>query len=81
MIGSGANGELTFLDMIGLLSFYIGTLNLEENLTQSDKQELLEDFSQEINRLLSEIHQHLAIQDDKIDKILEILSNDSRGSI
>lgn len=73
-IGSGDNGQLTFLDMVNLLSFYIGTLNLNENLTQGDKQELLETFSKKAQFLLDEIHQHLSNQDKKIDKILEKLN-------
>lgn len=77
-LGSGPNGEFTFLDTLGILSFLIGTMNLEENMTQGDKQEILETFSQKADDLLREIHQHLEKQDDKIDKILEEVSNDGR---
>lgn len=77
-LGSGPNGEFTFLDILSILSFLIGTMNLQENLTQGDKQELLETFSQKADDLLKEIHQHLEKQDNKIDKILEEVSNDSR---
>ena len=80
-LGSGDNGQFTFLDTISLLSFMIGTMNLKENLTQGDKQELLETFSQKADDLLKEIHQHLKDQDNKINQILEILSNDSRRNI
>ena len=41
-------------------------LNYEENLSQSD--------FQEVTRLQTEdIHKHLLLQDEKIDKILEVL--------
>jgi len=80
-LGSGENGEFTFLDILSILSFLIGTMNLNENLTQGDKQELLEEFSTKADVLLKEIHSHLEKQDNKLNKILEELSNDSRRNI
>ena len=65
-LGSGDNGQFTFLDIISLTSFLIGILNLDENLTQGD----LQDKAQLI---LDEIHGHLQRQDDKIDLILQRL--------
>ena len=75
-LGSGENGQFTFLDTISLISFMIGVMNLNENLTQGDKQDLLETFSQKAEELLNEIHGHLQEQDEKIDKILEELTHD-----
>ena len=75
------NKQLTFLDIINLMSFCIGLMNLDENLGQGDKQELLEEFSRKADGLLQEIHSHLADQDKKIDKILEELANDNRRYI
>lgn len=77
-LGSGENGEFTFLDTLGILSFIIGTMNLNENLTQGDKQDLLQEFSSKADLLLKEIHSHLQMQDDKLDKIMEEISNDNR---
>ena len=37
-VGSGANGELTFLDIITLISFFVGIENLDLNITQDDVQ-------------------------------------------
>ena len=68
-LGSGDDGEFTFLDIISLTSFLIGIMNLEENLTQGD----LQDKTQLI---LDEIHSHLQEQDDKIDEILRRLNNE-----
>lgn len=76
-LGSGENGQFTFLDTISLISFMIGIMNLNENLTQGDKQELLKTFSEKADSLLKEIHSHLERQDIKIDKILKELSHDS----
>ena len=80
-LGSGINGEFTFVDILGVLSFIIGMMNLDENLTQGDKQDLLQEFSSKGDLLLKEIHSHLEKQDDKLDKLLEVISNDSRRSI
>ena len=75
-LGSGDNGEFTFLDTITLVSFIIGLMNLDENMTQGDKQDLQEDLSQKADLLLSEIHGHLE-QQDAILKRLEAKLNDS----
>lgn len=80
-LGSGENGEFTFLDALGILSFVIGAMNLNENLTQGDKQDLLQEFSTKADLLLKEIHSHLEKQDNKLDKLLEEISNDSRRNI
>lgn len=80
-LGNGENGRLTFFDAINLTSFIIGMMNLNENLTQGDKQELLETFSKKADDLLNEIHSHLKEQDTKINEILEELHNDNRRNI
>lgn len=67
------NNQLGFVDILSIMSFVIGLMNLDENLTQNDKQELQQDLSNQVHLLLNEIHSHLQNQDDKIDKILEIL--------
>ena len=77
-LGSGDNGEFTFLDTLSLISFFIGMSNLGENLNQSDKQDLQKDLTDKMNIILNEIHSHLQQQDDKIDLILKELNNDSR---
>lgn len=68
--------QMTMIDILSILSFCISLINLDENLGQSDKQELQNDLSKKINVVLSEIHSHLEEQDKKIDKILEVVSND-----
>lgn len=78
-LGSGQNGQFTFLDTISLISFLIGVMNLNENLSQSDKQDLVQELNKKAEQLLTEIHTHLENQDKKLDKILELLEarNDS----
>ena len=72
-LGSGDNGEFTFLDIVSIASFLIGVMNLEENLTQGDKQELMENLSSKADLLLKEIHRHLEEQDSKLDEIIKRL--------
>ena len=65
--------ELGFVDLLSIASFCIGLMNLDENLTHNDKQELQESLSKNVEKLLNEIHGHLQEQDDKIDLILQKL--------
>lgn len=72
-MGSGQNGQLTFIDLLSMMSFLIGLMNLEENLTQGDKQDLMTEFDTKASALLSEIHNHLADQDRKLTEIIALL--------
>jgi len=72
-MGSGQNGQLTFIDLLSMMSFLIGLMNLEENLTQGDKQDLMTEFDTKASILLKEIHQHLADQDTKLTQIVTLL--------
>ena len=72
-MGSGQNGQLTFIDLLSMMSFLIGLMNLEENLTQGDKQDLMTEFDTKASALLSEIHKHLADQDRKLTEIIALL--------
>lgn len=83
-LGSGDNGELTFLDAIGLASFLIGVQNLDMNLTQDDKQDIQHTFDQRLSQTVSEVHTHLEIQDKKLDEILkrlEAIQNDNQRDL
>lgn len=70
------NNQFEFLDILNIMSFYIGLLNLNQNLTQNDKQDLQKQLDEKINLLLKEIHTHLEQQDEKINNILEMMKND-----
>lgn len=76
-MGSGENGALTFVDLLGILSFAVGLQNLEINLTQEDLQresaKLDARVDEQVRRALSEIHAHLKVQDEKIDRIIKEL--------
>ena len=73
--------DIDILDLITVLSFLISIENLDQNLTQNDKQELQQDLSEKAERLLNEIHGHLEAQDKRLSEIIERLEkieNDSR---
>ena len=65
--------EFTMLDILNILSFFIGILNLQENLTQNDKQDLINTVNKRTKIILDEVQKHLEIQDKKLDIILEKL--------
>ena len=71
--------QLSFIDLLSVASFVIGLENLEENLTQGDKQDLQKDLSDKADQLLKEIHSHLEQQDKKIDEILRRLNNENNS--
>ena len=72
--GSGTNGELTVVDVIGLMSFAIGLENLDLNITQEDMDSQTADLDARVNakfeKALNDIHTHLRTQDDKIEELL-----------
>jgi len=72
-LGSGDNGEFTFLDIISLMSFFIGIQNLDLNVTQEDAQNLEHQLNSNVELLLTELHGHLQNQDNKLDEILKKL--------
>lgn len=75
-LGSGDNGEFTFIDYLAIFGLWISMENYGMNLTQDDKQDLQKALSDKSTELLNEIHRHLAEQDKKIDLILEELHGD-----
>ena len=72
-MNSSENRQMSFFDLLNVLSLIIGIENLNANLTQNDKQDMQHDLSENVDRLLTEIHGHLEQQDTKIDKIIKRL--------
>lgn len=72
--------SLSFIDVISVASFLIGLENLDLNISQEDLQHLETDFNEKLESSLKDIHDHLAVQDAKLNTILDILGgmkNDS----
>ena len=79
-IGSGTNGELTFLDTLSIMSFLIGVQNLDLNVTQEDAQNIQHKSDANAHLILNEIHKHLETQDAKIDYIIKELEELKNGT-
>lgn len=71
-MGTGTNGELTFLDALTIVGFLVGLQNLEMNLTQTDLQNHTEKLDTALRSEVAEIHRHLQEQDEKIDRIIRL---------
>ena len=72
-IGTGKDGELTFLDAISILSFVVGIQNLDLNVTQHDLQEESAYLDGMLQISVKKIHDHLSVQDSKLNIIMETL--------
>ena len=78
--GSGKNGELTFLDMISIISFCVGLQNLDLNLAQEDLEKQTQELDVRLHNVIDDIHRHLSVQDTKLNLILnrlEVMGNDT----
>lgn len=75
------NKELTFIDILSIISFCVGLENLELNIAQEDLDNQTQELDARLHAVVDDIHKHLQAQDEKIDKILEVVSNDKdKGS-
>ena len=64
--------QLSFIDLLSIMSFCIGVMNLELNVTA-------EDIDSQTQTLLNEIHGHLELQDQKLDNLVERLEKLENG--
>lgn len=75
--GSGDYGEFTFLDYIAIAGFLIGLENLDLNITQDDMDKQTAHLDASVNakiqEALSDIHNHLKLQDEKLNEVLRRL--------
>ena len=78
-LGSGSNGEFTFLDIISIISFCVGLQNLDINLAQEDLDNQTQELDRRLRTVVDDIHEHLQMQDEKIDMILEVLNGTERN--
>lgn len=67
------NEQLSLLDTLNILSFIIGILNYNENLTQGDKQELMQEIDNKISLVLDKVQKHLELQDKQLNIIIKRL--------
>ena len=79
-LGTGINGELTFIDIISIVSFLVGVQNLDLNITQEDVQNVASAFDKRMEEAINDIHEHLSVQDTKLNIILNKLEVMENGS-
>ena len=60
------NNQLDLLDRLAVASFLLGLANYEENVDQTTLQ-------QSLQKVVDELHGHMARQDAKLDKIEALL--------
>lgn len=72
-VGSGDNGEFTFLDTLAIVSFCVGLQNLDLNLQQEDLDSQTQELDRRLKAVVDNIHDHLAVQDSKLNIILNKL--------
>ena len=65
--------DQNYIDMVNLAGFILGIMNYQENLTQNDKQDIIEEFNNKLKLVLEKTNNHLKEQDRKLDLILEEL--------
>lgn len=65
--------ELTLLDLISIISFCVGLQNLELNITEQDINEQTQDLNKSLKAVVDDIHNHLSVQDAKLNLILNKL--------
>ena len=70
-LGSGSDGEWTFIDIISLIGFCVGLQNLDLNISQENLDNQTQELDAKLHNVVNDIHQHLALQDEKINRILE----------
>ena len=61
------------LDAITLVSFIIGVMNYNENLSQSDKDDMMHALDEKANVILTRLEEDLERQNKMIERILEVL--------
>jgi hypothetical protein len=71
--------EVTLSDILGIAGIYLSLKNLELNLTQTDKQELLDVLDEKISLVIEHIEQHLAQQDEILAELRECTNDNSRN--
>ena len=65
--------EMSFIDLVSLISFCVGLQNLDLNISQENLDNQTQELDKRLRSVVDDIHQHLEMQDKKIEQILEEL--------
>lgn len=63
-----------FLDAVSLVSFIIGIANYNENLSQSDKDDMMHALDEKANNMLEKLEADLEEQNELLRQILDKLN-------
>lgn len=66
-----------FIDDLAVASFLIGIANYQENLTQSDKDDIMNHLDQQTKDILTKVQEALEEQNKMLTEILERVKNES----
>ena len=69
------NNQLDTIDILSVISFYIGLKNYQENLSQSDKDDLMNKLDTQTKEILQNLSAEIEKQNAMLEKILNILQN------
>jgi len=61
-----------FINALNVASFFVGLKNLQENLSQNDKQELMEKFDDQTRTLLKKVEDSVNEQNEMLRELLKI---------
>ena len=67
-----------FLDALSMASFLIGLANYEENLTQSDKDDIMKRLDTQTAEILIELQKEIQKQNEMLEEILRRLDDGKR---
>lgn len=65
-----------FLDTLSILSFIIGVMNYDENLSQSDKDDMIHQMNVKMQELLERLEDDLEEQNKMLREIIQLLKED-----
>ena len=63
------------LNAIAIVSFLVGVANYQENLTQSDKDDIMNRLDQQTKDILLEVKKQLEAQNEMLRKIIDKLND------
>ena len=62
-----------FLNALQLVSFIVGVQNYKENLTQNDKDDIMNSLDQQTKDILTKVQNEIERQNEMLEEILERL--------
>ena len=68
-----------FIDALSIVSFIVGIMNYEENLSQSDKDDIIKKSSEHAQAILEHIDKHVDDQNAMLREILDRLERLEKG--